>query len=333
MSAPVLDIRGLHIAIPGRGGAERFAVSNVDLAVGPGEILGLVGESGSGKSLSMLSVMGLLPRGLHASGSIRFAGEEILGLSERRLRRLRGSRIAMIFQDPMTALNPVLTVGDQITEVIALHNPRLSRRALKTRAIELMELVAIPAAADRFSQYPHEFSGGMRQRIVIAIAIANDPDLLIADEPTTALDVTIQAQIVEILARLRREKGIAIVLITHDLGLVASLADRVTILYAGRVVERGPIDTVFGRPRHPYTAGLIAAVPSIDREVARLHAIPGSPPSIAARPSGCQFHPRCGFARPVCAERDPDVQWFGEGMAACHRAAEIDPRAEVPHVR
>jgi oligopeptide/dipeptide ABC transporter ATP-binding protein len=326
--SPLLDVRGLEIAIRGRG-AERIAVANVDFEVGRGEVLGLVGESGSGKSLSMLAVMGLLPPMMRVSGSIRLGGKEILGLPERQMRALRGRRVAMVFQDPMTALNPVMTIGAQITEALMLHNARLSRRELKTRAIELMELVAIPAPEHRFSQFPHEFSGGMRQRVVIAIAVANDPELLIADEPTTALDVTIQAQIVEILDRLRREKGVAIVLITHDLGLVASLVDRVTILYAGRVAERGPIEAVFRHPRHPYTAGLLAAVPSIDTEVARLHAIEGAPPSISARPPGCQFNPRCAFTRPVCIERDPDFQWFGETMVACHRAADIDTLAET----
>jgi peptide/nickel transport system ATP-binding protein len=330
MSENLLDIRGLHITIPSRDG-ERFAVSNVDFEVARGEVLGLVGESGSGKSLSMLAVMGLLPRGLQASGSIRFAGEEILGASPRRLRALRGRRIAMVFQDPMTALNPVMTIGAQITEALMLHNPSLSRRALRARAVGLLELVSIPMPERRFEQYPHEFSGGMRQRVVIAIAVANDPELLIADEPTTALDVTIQAQIVEIFDRLRQEKGLSIVLITHDLGLVAGLADRVTILYAGRVAERGAIDAVFHRPRHPYTAGLLAAVPSIESTIARLHAIDGTPPSLSARPSGCQFHPRCGFALPICAERDPDFQWFGPSMAACHRAGEDLPFAGVVH--
>lgn len=326
----LLDVRGLRIAIPGRDG-EKVAVSNVDFEVARGEVLGLVGESGSGKSLSMLSVMGLLPRSMQVSGSIRFDGQELLGLPARQMRSIRGKRIAMVFQDPMTALNPVMTVGAQISEALHLHNPSLSRRALRARSVELLELVSIPMPERRFDQYPHEFSGGMRQRVVIAIAVANDPELLIADEPTTALDVTIQAQIVEIFDRLRREKGLAIVLITHDLGLVAGLADRVTILYSGRVAERGEIEPVFRHPRHPYTAGLLAAVPSIDSTIERLHAIEGTPPSLSARPSGCQFHPRCAFALPVCAERDPDFQWFGGSMVACHRAAEDLPMAGGAH--
>jgi peptide/nickel transport system ATP-binding protein len=323
----LLDIRGLCISIPGREGA-RVAVSNVDFEIGRGEVLGLVGESGSGKSLSMMAVMGLLPHGMQASGSIRFNGEELVGASQRRLRALRGRHIAMVFQDPMTALNPVLTIGAQLTEALMLHNRTWSRRQLRARAIELLELVAIPLPERRFDQYPHEFSGGMRQRVVIAIAVANDPELLIADEPTTALDVTIQAQIIEIFDRLRREKGLAIMLITHDLGLVAGLADRVTILYSGRVAERGEIEAVFRRPRHPYTAGLLAAVPSIDTTSDRLHAIEGMPPSLLDRPTGCQFHPRCAYALPICVERDPDFQWFGDSMAACHRAAEILPNVD-----
>jgi oligopeptide/dipeptide ABC transporter ATP-binding protein len=323
----LLDIRGLCISIPGREGA-RVAVSSVDFEIGRGEVLGLVGESGSGKSLSMMAIMGLLPHGMQVSGSIRFNGEELVGASQRRLRALRGRHIAMVFQDPMTALNPVLTIGAQLTEALMLHNRTWSRRQLRARAIELLELVAIPLPERRFDQYPHEFSGGMRQRVVIAIAVANDPELLIADEPTTALDVTIQAQIIEIFDRLRREKGLAIMLITHDLGLVAGLADKVTILYSGRVAERGEIEAVFHRPRHPYTAGLLAAVPSIDTTSARLHAIEGVPPSLLDRPSGCQFHPRCAYALPICVEQDPDFQWFGDSMAACHRAAEILPNVD-----
>ena len=322
MSEPLLDVRGLRIAISSQNG-DRLAVSNIAFEVMRGEVLGLVGESGSGKSLSMLAVMGLLPKSMRVSGSIRFAGEDILGASAKRLRALRGSRIAMVFQDPMTALNPVLTIGAQLTEALMLHNPSLSRRQLRARAVELLDLVSIPIPERRFDQYPHEFSGGMRQRVVIAIAVANDPELLIADEPTTALDVTIQAQIVEIFDRLRHEKGLSIVLITHDLGLVAGLADRVTILYSGRVAERGEIASVFHHPHHPYTAGLLAAVPSIDSTVDRLYAIRGAPPSLADRPSGCQFHPRCAHALPICAASDPELQRFGQSMAACHRAGEM----------
>ncbi|TSJ61110.1 ABC transporter ATP-binding protein [Starkeya sp. 3C] len=322
MSLPLLDIRGLAVTIPTRDG-ERTAVSNVDFSVQRGEVVGLVGESGSGKSLSMLAVMGLLPRHFGISGSIRFDGEEICGASERRLRALRGKRIAMVFQDPMTALNPVKTIGTQIVEMVRLHNPGLSRRELRAKALSLLEAVAIPAPERRFDQYPHEFSGGMRQRVVIAIAIANDPDLLIADEPTTALDVTIQAQIVEIFARLREERGMAIVLITHDLGLVAGLADRMSVLYAGRVTERGPVEPLFATPRHPYTASLLAAVPSIDDVSERLHAIPGTPPSLADRPPGCPFEPRCGFAVSACRMSEPDLLRFDRSVVACHRAGEL----------
>ncbi|MCJ8143404.1 ABC transporter ATP-binding protein [Ancylobacter sp. A5.8] len=322
MSQPLLDIRGLAVTIPTRDG-ERAAVSNVDFTVDRGEVVGLVGESGSGKSLSMLAVMGLLPRQLHVSGSIRFDGVEICGAPERRMRSLRGRRIAMVFQDPMTALNPVKTIGAQITETIRLHNPTLSRAEVKARALALLEIVAIPAPERRFEQYPHEFSGGMRQRVVIAIAIANDPDLLIADEPTTALDVTIQAQIMEIFARLREERGMAVVLITHDLGLVAGLADRMSVLYAGRVAERGPVGPVFAAPRHPYTAGLLAAVPSIDDVAERLYAIPGTPPSLGDRPEACTFAPRCDFAVPLCRTSEPALTRVGSALVACHRAGEL----------
>jgi len=318
----LLEIRGLRIAIPSREG-ELVAVSGLDLEVGRGDILGIVGESGSGKSLSMLAVMGLLPRGMQVSGSIRFAGEELIGRSPRQMRTVRGRRIAMIFQDPMTALNPVLTIGAQLAEALKIHQPALSRRERRRKAIELLELVAIPMPERRFEQYPQELSGGMRQRIVIAIAMANDPELLIADEPTTALDVTIQAQIVEILQRLQREKGLSIILITHDLGLVASLADRVSILYAGRVMERGAVEAIFHRSRHPYTAGLLAAIPSIEGGTGRLVAIDGVQPSLAERGPACPFHPRCRFALPICAEREPPFTWSDDrSMTACHRASD-----------
>ncbi|MFT0858876.1 ABC transporter ATP-binding protein [Ancylobacter sp. G4_0304] len=322
MSLPLLDIRGLTVTVPTRDG-ERMAVSNVDFAVDRGEVVGLVGESGSGKSLSMLAVMGLLPRQLHVSGSIRFDGVEICGAPERQMRALRGGRIAMVFQDPMTALNPVKTIGTQISEMIRLHNPRLGRSEVKEKALALLDAVAIPAPGRRFDQYPHEFSGGMRQRVVIAIAIANDPDLLIADEPTTALDVTIQAQIMDIFARLREERGMAVVLITHDLGLVAGLADRMSVLYAGRIAERGPVGPVFAAPRHPYTAGLLAAVPSIDDVAERLYAIPGTPPSLGDRPAACAFAPRCDFAVPLCRTSEPALMRVGSALVACHRAGEL----------
>ncbi|MFC0192960.1 ABC transporter ATP-binding protein [Aureimonas pseudogalii] len=329
----LLDVRGLRIVLRQRD-RDVVAVSNVDLEVGRGEILGLVGESGSGKSLSMLAALGLLPRSAKVDGSVRLAGQELIGLRERDMRRIRGKRIGMIFQDPMTALDPVMTVGAQIVETIRLHEPDLSRRAARRRAVDLLGQVAIASPEQRLDQYPHEFSGGMRQRVVIAMAIANDPELLIADEPTTALDVTIQAQIVELLDRLRHERRLGLVLITHDLGLVAGLADRVTILYSGRIVERGPVLDVFAEPRHPYTRGLLKAMPSSDETLDRLVAIEGTPPSPAGRPSGCAFHPRCPMAIDPCVSDEPSFRWFGAGMAACHRAHELEPhRQEVVHAR
>jgi oligopeptide/dipeptide ABC transporter ATP-binding protein len=229
----------------------------------------------------------------------------------------------MVFQDSMTALNPVQTIGAQIVEMLHLHDARLGRRELRERALHLIDSVAIPDPTRRFDQYPHEFSGGMRQRVVIAIAIANDPDLLIADEPTTALDVTIQAQIVEIFARLRADRGMAIVLITHDLGLLAGLADRMSVLYAGRVAEHGPVGPLFATPRHPYTAALLAAVPSVDDIMERLLAIPGAPPSLSDHGKGCSFAPRCEFAHPVCQAYEPNLTRIGESVVACHRAEEL----------
>jgi oligopeptide/dipeptide ABC transporter ATP-binding protein len=322
MSAPMLlSVRGLQISLRQRD-RDVLAVGNVDLEVDRGEILGLVGESGSGKSLSMLAVLGLLPKSAVVGGSVQLDGEELLGRPERELRKIRGKRIGMIFQDPMTALDPVMTVGAQLIEGIRIHEPQLSRRGARLRAIDLLGQVAIASPEQRIDQYPHEFSGGMRQRVVIAMAIANDPELLIADEPTTALDVTIQAQIVELLDRLRRERNLGLVLITHDLGLVAGLADRVTILYSGKIVERGPVLDVFAAARHPYTRGLLKAMPSSDDTLERLVAIEGTPPSPADRPSGCAFHPRCPVALPLCAGEEPSFRWFGPSMAACHRAGE-----------
>ncbi|HKN49819.1 MAG TPA: ABC transporter ATP-binding protein, partial [Actinomycetota bacterium] len=305
MAAPVLEVKDLHVTFASPDGAVQ-AVRGLDLMVSEGESLGIVGESGSGKSVSMLAVMGLLPRNATVTGSVRFRGEELLGRPDPELRRLRGGKLAMIFQDPMTSLNPVLSVGFQIAEAIEAHHPGTDRKAAMARAAELLDLVGIPNAAARARQYPHEFSGGMRQRAMIAMAIANDPDVLVADEPTTALDVTIQAQILGVLERAQEATGAAILLITHDLGVVAGVADRIVVMYAGRAVETGGIYNVFGHPRHPYTLGLLASLPRLDdRGRERLVPIPGSPPSMVHPPPACAFHPRCPFAREMCREETP----------------------------
>jgi oligopeptide/dipeptide ABC transporter ATP-binding protein len=331
MGSPVLEVDDLHVTFASPDGPVQ-AVRGLDLSVSEGESLGIVGESGSGKSVSMLAVMGLLPRNAQITGSVRFRGEQLLGRPEPELRRLRGGKLAMIFQDPMTSLNPVLNVGFQIAEAIEAHHPETNRKAALARAAELLDLVGIPNAAARARQYPHEFSGGMRQRAMIAMAIANDPDVLVADEPTTALDVTIQAQILEVLERAQEATGAAIVLITHDLGMVAGTADRVVVMYAGRAVETGSIFDVFGHPRHPYTLGLLASLPRLDDSgQERLLPIPGSPPSMVHPPSGCAFHPRCRFVRTMCREETPCLRPI-EGTAqcsACHFAEELDELGKV----
>jgi oligopeptide/dipeptide ABC transporter ATP-binding protein len=322
----VLEVKDLHVTFASPDGPVQ-AVRGLDLSVSEGESLGIVGESGSGKSVGMLAVMGLLPRNAKITGSVRFRGEELLGRPEAELRRLRGGKLAMIFQDPMTSLNPVLNVGFQIAEAIEAHHPETKRKAAMGRAAELLELVGIPNAAARARQYPHEFSGGMRQRAMIAMAIANDPDVLVADEPTTALDVTIQAQILEVLRQAQEATGAAIVLITHDLGMVAGTADRIMVMYAGRAVETGSIYDVFGHPRHPYTLGLLASLPRLDdRGQERLVPITGSPPSMVHPPPGCAFHPRCPFARAMCREETPCLRPI-QGTAqcsACHFAEELE---------
>jgi len=326
VAAPVLEVKDLHVTFASPDGAVQ-AVRGLDLMDSEGESLGIVGESGSGKSVSMLAVMGLLPRNATVTGSVRFRGEELLGRPDPELRRLRGGKLAMIFQDPMTSLNPVLSVGFQIAEAIEAHHPGTDRKAAMARAAELLDLVGIPNAAARARQYPHEFSGGMRQRAMIAMAIANDPDVLVADEPTTALDVTIQAQILGVLERAQEATGAAILLITHDLGVVAGVADRIVVMYAGRAVETGGIYNVFGHPRHPYTLGLLASLPRLDdRGRERLVPIPGSPPSMVHPPPACAFHPRCPFAREMCREETPLLRPI-EGTAqcsACHFAEELD---------
>jgi peptide/nickel transport system ATP-binding protein len=327
--APLLEVRDLEVTFAGaRGRLE--AIRGVDLTVRSGETLGLVGESGCGKSVTMLAVMGLLPPSVKIRGSIRFRGMELAGRPQKELAKLRGARVGMIFQDPMTALNPVLTIGAQIAEAIRIHDTTVSAKRAAERAVEMLKLVAIPFPERRALQYPHELSGGMRQRAMIAMAMANEPELLIADEPTTALDVTVQAQIIELLRRLQAAHRMGLVLISHDLGIVAGTADRVAIMYAGRIVERGAVEDIFDRPRHPYTRGLLASLPKIDNQAARLTAIDGAPPSLAARPSGCAFHPRCRHALDLCAARDPALRDVAGVDVACHLAESIDNGALAP---
>ncbi|MCS7006425.1 MAG: ABC transporter ATP-binding protein [Thermoleophilia bacterium] len=329
MPEPVLSLRDLTVEFDTEDGVVK-AVTDVSYDVYPGEVLGIVGESGSGKSVSMLTVLGLIPQppGRVVRGTAIFEGEDLLQLPASRLREIRGGRMAMIFQDPMTSLNPVFTIGDQISEALLVHNPGMKEEEARARTIELLELVGVPFAERRVDQYPHEFSGGMRQRAMIAMAIANEPTVLIADEPTTALDVTIQAQIVEVLKAAQRETNAAIILITHDLGLIAELADRVVVMYAGRVVELGDVYTIFSSPRHPYTLGLMSSLARLDTDQERLEPIPGQPPSLISLPPGCAFHPRCAHSRgrEICRIQVPELRSLPgdeEHVSACHFAEEL----------
>jgi oligopeptide/dipeptide ABC transporter ATP-binding protein len=319
MSENVLSLRDFRVTFPTLFGDVQ-AVRGVDLDVRAGEILGVVGESGSGKSVTFLGVMGLLPKSARISGSATVGDTELVGASSRIMREVRGRRVAMIFQDPLSALNPTHRIGDQIVEMIQAHN-KVSTKAAMSRAIELLAEVGIPQPAERARQYPHEFSGGMRQRVMIAMAIANDPEVLIADEPTTALDVTVQAQILEILQRIQSELNAAVVLITHDLGVVARVADRVQGMYAGRVVERGSVESVYDHPSHPYTQGLLQSLPTVGRE--RLQPIPGAPPNMMDPPSGCAFRVRCPHAIERCADEMPSLLPVGDVESACWRADEL----------
>ena len=325
---PLLAIRDLRVSFATRTGPVE-AVAGIDIELEEGRVLGVVGESGSGKSVSMLGILGLLPKSAMVTGSARFRGQELLGMAPQALQAIRGARIGMIFQDPLTALNPVLRVGEQIVEAIRIHRD-VSRRAAMARAVELLDLVSIPQPRERVRQYPHEFSGGMRQRVMIAMAVANEPELLIADEPTTALDVTVQAQILEVLEELRSRLGIGLILITHDLGVVAGMADAVAVMYAGRVVERGDVDAVFDDPRHPYTRGLLAALPTLDAGDAPLVGIEGRPPSLRDRPPGCAFHPRCALAEARCRVERPTLRFVGSTWCACHLAEATEHLRDVP---
>jgi oligopeptide transport system ATP-binding protein len=298
---------------------EVAAVSDVSFTLGAGESLGVVGESGSGKTQAFLSIMGLLAKNGRTTGSARFRGKEILNLPAGELNDIRGVKLSMIFQDPMTSLNPYLRISRQMTEVLVEHKG-LSEREARERSVGLLEQVGIPAARSRFDLYPHEFSGGMRQRVMIAMSILCQPDVLIADEPTTALDVTVQAQILELLHELRRELGTAIVLITHDLGVVAGLCDRLMVMYGGRVVEEGPIEPLFEEPQHPYTQGLLRSMPRLDQGKAeRLAAIAGQPPDLQALPPGCSFNDRCAHAFERCLRERPELRRFAPARRkACH---------------
>ncbi len=330
-SEPLLRIAGLTVDFRTDDGVVH-AVTDVSLSVRAGEIVAVVGESGSGKSVTAMSVLRLLrePPAHTRAGSITFRGRELRGLSAKELRAIRGGPVGMIFQDPMTTLNPVVTVGAQIVEAIRLHDQKIDKQAARRRAAELLALVGVPNPDQRLRQYPHEYSGGMRQRAMIAMAIANDPDLIIADEPTTALDVTIQAQVLQLLQRAQRETGAATILITHDLGVVAELADRIVVMYAGRVVETAGVLELFAGPRHPYTMGLLASLPRMDVATDELDPIPGSPPNMADPPPGCSFHPRCPLARDRCRTERPELLDIGDGrQSACHYHAELvgaDPR-------
>ena len=321
----LLEIRDLRVAFQGRGALAVPVVRGVDLAIAPGEIVGLVGESGSGKSLTCLSIMRLLPPNAATRGAILFEGRDLATLPEPELVKLRGSALAMIGQEPASALNPVRTIGRQLVEALSLGGSA-GRRALAGEAEALLRQVGMPDPAARLRAYPHQLSGGQCQRAMIAMMIARRPRLLLADEPTTALDVTVQAQILQLLRRLRRQHGMAILLVTHDLGVVAELSDRVAVMYAGRIVETGTVAAVFDRPLHPYTAGLLAARPRVDRRVASLASIPGSPPRPMALPPGCAFAPRCFRAQADCAAGEPAMGL----LEPEHGAACVHPLAAVP---
>jgi oligopeptide transport system ATP-binding protein len=350
----LLDVQDLKVYFKVRGGYIH-SVDGVSFAIRPGEKIAIVGESGCGKSVTALSIMHLIaqPPGEYVGGSILFEDEDLILQSEREMQKIRGGKIAMIFQDPMTCLNPTMTIGNQITEGLRIHH-KLSKQAARARAISLLQEVGIPAAKERFNSYPHQFSGGMRQRVMIAVALACNPRLLIADEPTTALDVTVQAQILELINKICAEFGTALILITHDLGVVAGMADRVVVMYAGKVVEEATTDELFTNPRHPYTIGLLASVPRLNEErQEELNTIEGAPPDLLHPPSGCPFMPRCDFAHDICRQKpplnpipgnathrkacwidvtDPEKQAYAQGRLSLRRATQQETLQEAVQV-
>jgi oligopeptide/dipeptide ABC transporter ATP-binding protein len=319
MTQPLLSLRDLRVSFDTPNGMVQ-AVRGIDLDVSPGETVGVVGESGSGKSVTFLGIMGLLGRNAAITGSAMLGDTQLIGAKNKVLRSVRGKRVAMIFQDPLSALNPVYRIGDQIVEMLQSHSEITSKAGAK-RAVELLEMVGIPQPSRRVDQYPHEFSGGMRQRVMIAMAMANDPDVLIADEPTTALDVTVQAQILEVIQSIQRQTKTAVVMITHDLGVIARVADRVHVMYAGRIVEEASVDALYRTPTHPYTSGLLASLPHPDSD--RFRPIPGRPPNMLRPPSGCAFRARCEHATEQCLGEVPPLRPVGASMSACVRADEI----------
>ena len=327
MSEEILRVNDLSVAFPTEDGMVN-AVRGVSYHLNERDVLAIVGESGSGKSVSAMALMGLLPKYAQITGDVRYRGEDVLAMTPKRSRALRGQNIAMIFQDPMTAMNPVYTVGDQLAEAYRSHH-RVERKFALARAVEMLDRVGIPQAKDRARSYPHEFSGGMRQRAMIAMAIINSPDIIIADEPTTALDVTVQAQILETLIEVKDSVNAAVILITHDLGVVAGMAHRVLVMYAGRGVERADVEDIYNRPRMPYTAGLLGSIPALDSAGGKLHPITGAPPSLINLPPGCPFSPRCPLTTDRCQSEEPELAAtdLPHHQVACHnweKVAEAD---------
>jgi len=323
--APLLEINDLHVEFRTQDGVAK-AVNGANFRLSPGETLAILGESGCGKSVTAQAIMGILdtPPGYVTRGEVRYRGVDLLKLSENDRRKVRANRIAMIFQDALSALNPVYTVGFQLAELFRMHRG-MSRKDAKARSIELLDQVRIPAAASRINDYPHQFSGGMRQRVMIAMALALDPEVLIADEPTTALDVTVQAQIMALLASLQRERNMGLILITHDMGVVADVADRISVMYAGKVVEEAPVYDIYARPAHPYTKALLESIPRLDMKGRELNVIRGLPPALTDVPRGCPFNPRCGYVRDVCREDPPPppYQIAPQRTARCHFVREV----------